>query len=110
MRFGQPAERRLLRDGARRSPTLSRIAEALCRTDVVVYVLVDLRMKPGLAGSCRLVAATPVSRMLLVRLKGRMQFSGDLMATLSHELEHALQIGRAAWVQTHETCCSCNES
>ena len=100
VRFVQPAERRLLRDGARRSPTLSRIAEALCRTDVVVYVLVDLRMKPGLAGSCGLVAVTPVSRMLLVRLNGRMQFSGDLMATLSHELEHALQIGRAAWVQT----------
>jgi hypothetical protein len=45
------------------------------------------------------VTATPVSRILLVRLNGRLQFATDLMATLSHELEHALQIGRAAWVR-----------
>jgi hypothetical protein len=100
VRFVQPAERRLLRDGARLSPTLSRIAEALCRTDAIVYVRVDLGMKSGLAGSCGLVTATPVSRILLVRLNGRMRFAGDLVATLSHELEHALQIGRAAWVRT----------
>ena len=99
VRFVDPAGRWVLRDGARQSPTLSRIAEALCRTDAIVYVRVDLTMKPGLAGSCGLVTATPVSRLLLVRLNGRMQFSGDLMATLSHELEHALQIGRATWVR-----------
>jgi hypothetical protein len=100
VRFVDPAERWVLRDGARRSPTLSRIAEALCRTDAIVYVRVDLTMKAGLAGSCGLVTATPVSRLLLVRVNGRMQFSADLMATLSHELEHALQIGRASWVRT----------
>jgi hypothetical protein len=64
-----------------------------------VYVLVDIRMKPGLAGSCGLVTATPVSRLLLVRLNARAQLAGDLIATLSHELEHALQIGRTAWVR-----------
>ena len=99
VRFVQPAGRWLLRDGARQSPTLSRIAEALCRTDAIVYVRIDLTMKSRLAGSCGLVTATPLSRILLVRLNGRMQFSGDLMATLSHELEHALQIGRATWVR-----------
>jgi hypothetical protein len=99
VRFVHPAERWLLRDGVRQSPTLSRIAQALCRTDAVVYVRVDFMMKSGLAGSCGLVTATPVSRILLVRLNGRMRFAGDLMATLSHELEHALQIGRAAWVR-----------
>jgi hypothetical protein len=100
VRFVHPSERWLLRDGARQSPTLSRIAEALCRTDAIVYVRVDLGMKSGLAGSCGLVTATPLSRILLVRLSGRLRFSGDLVATLSHELEHALQIGRAAWVRT----------
>lgn len=98
VRFVRAAERWLLREGARQSPTLSRIAEALCRTDAIVYVRVDLGMKSGLAGSCGLVTATPISRILLVRLNGRLPFAGDLMATLSHELEHALQIGRAAWV------------
>jgi hypothetical protein len=100
VRFVDAAARWLLRDGARHSPTLARIADALCRTDVVVYVRVDLTLKPGLAGSCGLVTATPVSRFLAVRLNGRMQLAGDLMAVLSHELEHALQIGRAAWVRS----------
>jgi hypothetical protein len=99
VRFVHASGRWLLSDGARRSPTLAYIAQALCRTDAIVYVRVDLTMKSGLAGSCGLVTATPVSRILLVRLNGRMQFSGDLMATLSHELEHALQIGRATWVR-----------
>ena len=99
VRFVQPEQRWVLRDGARQSPTLSRIAESLCRTDAIVYVLLDLRMRPGLAGSCGLVTATPVSRLLLVRLNARTQSAGDLIATLSHELEHALQIGRTAWVR-----------
>ncbi len=100
VRFVQSGERWLLRDGARQSPTLSRIAEALCRTDVIVYVRIDVTMKSGLAGSCGLLTATPVSRILVVRLNARMQFASSLMATLSHELEHALQIGRAAWVRS----------
>ena len=99
VRFVQPAQRWMLREGARRSPTLSRIAESLCRTDAIVYVLLDFRMKPGLAGSCGLVTATPVSRLLLVRLNAKAQLAGALIGTLSHELEHALQIGRAAWVR-----------
>jgi len=99
VRFVQPAQRWVLRDGVRKSPTLSRIAEALCRTDVIVYVLLDIRMKPGLAGSCGLVTTTPVSRLLVVRLNVSTQLAGDLIATLSHELEHALQIGRNAWVR-----------
>jgi hypothetical protein len=99
VRFVQPAQRWVLRDGARQSPTLSRTAESLCRTDAIVYVLLDLRMKPGLAGSCGLVTATPVSRLLLVRLNARTQLVGNLIATLSHELDHALQIGRNAWVR-----------
>ena len=99
VRFVQPAQRWVLRDGAHQSPTLSRTAESLCRTDAIVYVLLDLRMKPGLAGSCGLVTATPVSRLLLVRLNAKAQLAGALIGTLSHELEHALQIGRAAWVR-----------
>src|SRR5687767_11548504 len=83
VRFVDAAAGRLLREGARHSPTLAAMAAALCRTDVIVYVRVDLTLKPGLAGSCGLVTATPVSRFLVVRLNGRMQLAGDLMAVLS---------------------------
>jgi hypothetical protein len=99
IRFVQPGQRWILEDGVRDSPTLASLAGALCRTDVIAYVLVDLTMRSGLAGSCGLVTAVPNNRYLIIRLSNRLPNGIDRIATLSHELEHALQIGRAPWVR-----------
>jgi hypothetical protein len=100
IRFVQPAQRWILDRGARESPTLASIADAVCDTDVIVYVLVDLNMRRDLAGSCGLFADAPQNRFLIIRLSSRLPSGLDRIATLSHELEHALQIGRARWVRT----------
>jgi hypothetical protein len=100
IRFVQPAQRWILDRGVRESPTLAGIADALCGTDVIAYVQVDLTMRRDLAGSCGLFAAAPHNRFVIIRLNSRLPSGLDRIATLSHELEHALHIGRARWVRT----------
>jgi|GEM_PF-5781608 len=100
IRFVQPGQRWILDRGVRESPTLASLADALCGTDVIAYVQVDLTMRHNLAGSCGLFAAAPHNRYLIIRLSSRLPNGLDRIATLSHELEHALQIGRAGWVRT----------
>jgi hypothetical protein len=99
IRFVQADQRWLLEKGARESPTLANLADELCRTDVIVYVRVELTMPNSLAGSCGLVTSAPTRRYLVIRLNNKITFVMDRIATLSHELEHALQIGRAPWVR-----------
>jgi hypothetical protein len=102
IRFVQPDQRWILRDGMRASPTLARIATELCQTDVIVMVHVDFLKRSIVRGACSLVSATPIGRYLRVRLNGRSQRVIDIVAVLSHELEHAVQIGHATWVRRPE--------
>ncbi len=99
LRFIQKDQRWILEEGIRVSPTMRKLAEALCETDVIAYVRVDLRMRPNVAGSCALLGSTLVSRMVSIRLSSDLTHGIDLIATLSHELEHALDIARASWVR-----------
>jgi hypothetical protein len=99
VRFLQPDQRWILDEGIQVSPTMRKAAEALCETDVIAYVRIDLRMRPNVAGSCALLGSTLVSRMVSIRLNSDLTHGVDLIAVLSHELEHALEIARASWVR-----------
>jgi hypothetical protein len=100
VRFIQSDQRWILDVGARESPTLRGLAAALCETDVIAYVRIDLRMRSNIAGTCALVGASTTTRLLSIRLNSRLTHGVDLIATLSHELEHALRIARASWVRS----------
>jgi hypothetical protein len=91
--------REMIDGGLRRSPTLVRLATELCRTDVIAYVEEPLVMRHDLAGTCELIVSTPLARFVRIRLN-RLALNGiDRIAILSHELEHAIQIGLAPWVR-----------
>ena len=100
IRFVQSGQRWILDQGIKESPTLAGLAHALCRTDVIAYVRVELTMRSGLSGTCSLIAAAPQNRYVLIRLNSRLASGIDRIATLSHELEHAVQIARAPWVRS----------
>jgi hypothetical protein len=99
LRFIQSDQRWILQEGVRVSPTLRDLAGALCETDIIAYVRIDLKMRPSVAGSCALLGSSAVNRMVSIRLSSQLTHAIDLIATLSHELEHALEIAHASWVR-----------
>lgn len=82
--------RQLLQEAVRTSPTVARLVEELQATDVIVNVELALLPKP-LNGMVQIAAATPRARYLRLTLRvpnGRPK----TLATLGHELRHALEI------------------
>jgi hypothetical protein len=84
----------LIEDGARRSPLFQSLLEAIERSTVIVYV--GSRMMPtGLSGRLTLAGATPPPwRYLRIDIECR-QSKDAQIATLGHELQHAVEIAEA---------------
>jgi len=82
----------LLIDGCRRSPTLQRLADAIGRTDGVVYITIGKCPLRTLRG-CLLhaIADTGNARYLWIRLSANKD-SLVMVGTLAHELQHALEV------------------
>jgi hypothetical protein len=102
IRFLQSDQRWILTAGMAASPTLASIATELCKTDIIALVHVDHIKRSPIRGDCGLLSATPKSRYVRIRLNGRSLSLVDLIAVLSHELEHAVEIGHATWVRRPE--------
>ena len=85
----------LLEAGRVRSATFRRLAESLERSDLIVWVVAGHLQRPG---QLQFIAATPRSRYVrvAVRLPG---LEIDLVSTLAHELQHAVEIAGAAEVR-----------
>jgi hypothetical protein len=99
IRLTDARQRYLLIQGLEKSPTFSRVAAAVCRTDAIVYVEVSQVMPARVAGTCQLVVSTPAGRFLRIHLNTRVLNGGEMIAVLAHELQHASEIGRAPWVR-----------
>jgi hypothetical protein len=83
----------ILLDGLSRSETVRVLVDELEQSDVIVYLEIRWNLRRGLAGSLTWVAATESSRYLRIALSS--DVTGDLMvATLAHELQHAVEIAR----------------
>jgi hypothetical protein len=83
----------ILLDGLSRSETVRALVDELDQSDVLVYLEIRWNLRRGLAGSLTWVAATASSRYLRIALSS--DLTGDLMvATLAHELQHAVEIAR----------------
>jgi hypothetical protein len=94
--------RALIRDSAERSPTVRAQLEEIEQSDVIVYVSARVFPSQMLEGRTGFIAATRRTRFLAIELACPRTRDAQI-ATLAHELHHALEIARAPWVVGAET-------
>lgn len=83
----------ILLDGLSRSETVRLLVDEIERSDVIAYLEINWHLRRGLAGSLTWVAGTPSSRYVRISLSP--DLTGDVtVATLAHELQHAVEIAR----------------
>lgn len=84
--------RALLVEGCRQSPTLQRLADAIGRTDGIVYVEIGACPIRALRGCLlHLINDTGNARYLWIRLSPNAD-PRELVGTMAHELQHAREI------------------
>jgi len=93
----QARRRRLLESGAERSPTFRRLLEEIAASDVVVYVDLDPYDGRKLDGVLQFKGAGNGVRYVAVWLQP-WRIDDELIVTLAHELEHAVEVARARHV------------
>ena len=94
-------ETRILQDLLARSDTARALVADIDATDLIVYVQLAIDQGPG-RGATRLVDARGDYRYLRIVI-GAMTHPADRGALIAHELQHALEIGRAPDVRDNET-------
>jgi hypothetical protein len=102
VRAGDARSGVLLTEGLERSETIRTLVTQLQRRDVIVYIEMQPALKKRLAGTLTWVGATPTHRYV------RISLSPDLgteiaIATLGHELQHALEVANAAEIVSDRT-------
>jgi hypothetical protein len=80
--------------GMKKSATLRRLEDQLRAGHVIVYLMRDPHMPPGLIGRTRFITSTGPWRYLAIDLDYRL-IHLDLLSTLGHELQHAAEIAAA---------------
>jgi hypothetical protein len=93
-------ETQLIENTISRSATARALADWIEASDLIVYV----QLSPDVAGgraATRLVTSTSESRYLRIVI-GAMTHPADRSALLAHELQHAVEIGRAGEVRTDD--------
>lgn len=107
VRTTNPDLTRLITEGYRRSATFRRVADALVDTATRVYVESSWsRQGQGLArnlsGGLQFITSSSGMRFLQVSLRPG-STDDEVMATLAHELQHALEVGQAPEVTDDES-------
>jgi hypothetical protein len=87
----------LLIEGLERSQTLRAIVDRLEQLDVIVYVEMQPALRKKLAGKMTWLSATAFNRYVRISLNPEVGRDA-LIATLGHELQHALEVAEAPWV------------
>jgi hypothetical protein len=92
VRTADPCLEEILAHAARQSPTFASLLARLEATDVVVYFVFVHELPRQAHGHLHFVTATGGRRYLRVRLPARLA-RHDLIASIAHELWHAIEIG-----------------
>jgi hypothetical protein len=99
---GEGGMQRLIDDAAQRSPEIRASIDRLQDLDVTVYVRTRLLTQPDLDGRIALLTVAAGHRYLMIELAcGRPELTQ--MATLGHELFHAIEIAEEPSVVSPET-------
>lgn len=92
VRAGDARIQMLMMEGVRRSATFASLIAALNATDVIVYIEPVRRLAPLLSGRMLLIPQSPGGPRYL-RIQVMTHASGnELIATIGHELQHALEV------------------
>src|SRR5690349_621209 len=89
--------RELIAETTLRSPTFRTLVDEIDGSDVIVYVRPRLLASPSLEGRIGIVGSRAGTRFLAIELAVP-RTRNEHMATLAHELQHAIEIARAPWV------------
>lgn len=89
-----PSVTSLLEAGARRSYTFARLLDSVERSDVIVYVQAAPDLPLSLAGRLMLAGSAHGRRYLRIQIApGGTQ--EDMIATIGHELQHAVEVAES---------------
>ena len=91
----------VLERGARRSYTFARLLDTIENSDVIVYV----ETRPGLSASLtgRMLFAGSSHGQRYLRIQIAPASEEDMIATLGHELQHAIEVADAPEVHDEDT-------
>jgi hypothetical protein len=92
----------LLLQGLQRSATLRRLVDDLADGDLIVYIEMQPRLRARLAGTLTWITATPKFRYVRVSWNPEIGTEAAI-ATLGHELQHALEVAREASIVSAST-------
>jgi hypothetical protein len=88
----------LLDDGTRRSPTFAALRETLESADIIVYVQTVGNLPDSLDGRLAFLHAANGKRYLRIEVR-RMLGRAQMLSTIGHELQHAVEIAGATEVR-----------
>lgn len=90
----------LLLEGYERSPTLKRLVDDIGETDGIVYIQTGHCPVPGLRGCLLHVTHSRGGfRYLFIRIRPAAE-PLDLVSSMAHELQHALEVLQQPWIRT----------
>jgi hypothetical protein len=98
LRSTQPRIEKLLQLGARRSATFAQLRDRLASSDLIVYVQAVQDLPFRLNGRLAFINSTPTKRYLRIDVRATLG-QHDLLATIAHELQHAVEIAGATDVR-----------
>jgi hypothetical protein len=98
VRATAPRVQKLIVEAARRSATFAELYARLQDTDIIVFV--ELSDNPGrnLRGRLVFLSATPLARYLRAEIRSDLART-DMISTIAHEMQHALEIAQAPLVR-----------
>lgn len=90
--------RSLIEEAVRRSVTFARLYSRLQETDVILFVEPSCELRKALSGRLVFVSATPLVRYLRADIRADLPRT-EMISTIAHEMQHALEIAYAAGVR-----------
>jgi hypothetical protein len=88
-----------LTDGVRRSPTFASLIATINRSDVIVYIESVHTLPSMIAGRMILASTGSSVRYVRIQVSERLVLE-DLISTIGHELQHAVEVAEHADVRT----------
>ena len=102
VRSGDTRSAALLTKGLERSATIRALVHHLEQRNVIVYIQIQPALKRRLAGTLTWITNTPTHRFVRVSINPELK-TEDAIATLGHELQHALEVAQAPEIVSAQT-------
>jgi hypothetical protein len=102
IRVLEPCRGSMVEDAARQSPTLQSLVDTLEGSDVIVYVRCVFFKDSTITGRLAFLGAVAGLRYVIVEVRFHEQPSSQV-ATLAHEMQHAVEVAQAPSIHDSET-------